>query len=92
MAVLFRPKRPSQFGGMAGVGHEERFRLRRQKGCRRLEQPTFAGTLGNARDAPIPELAVILHNLDGFDSKHIAAFTSVGGSLSATFNYIAGQL
>jgi len=57
-----------------------------------LGQPTFAGTLGNARDAPIPELAVLLHNLDGFDSKHIAAFTSVGGSLSATFNYIAGQL
>jgi len=34
-----------------------------------LGQPTFAGTLGNARDAPIPELAVLLHNLDGFDSK-----------------------
>ena len=54
---------------MTPMGHEERFRLRRLKGRCRLGQPTFAGTLGNARDAPIPELAVLLHNLDGFDSK-----------------------
>ena len=52
-----------------GFGREERFGLRRLKGRCRLGQPTFAGTLGNARDVPIPELAVLLHNLDGFDSK-----------------------
>ena len=54
---------------MTPMGHEERFRLRTLKGRCRLGQPTFAGTLGNARDVPIPELAVLLHNLDGFDSK-----------------------
>jgi len=29
MAVLFRPKRPDQFGAMDGVGHEDLFPPRR---------------------------------------------------------------
>ena len=52
MAVLFRPKRPNQFGAMAGVGHEDQFRLRWQGVCYRFDQPTFAEMHSNGRDAP----------------------------------------
>ena len=63
----FCPKRPSQFGGMAGVGHDERFRLRRQKaavGWINRPSPGRSATRETRRFQ-----AVLLHNLDGFDWK-----------------------
>jgi hypothetical protein len=53
MAVLFRPKRPDQFGAMAALGHEEQFSPPTPSARCVIRQETFAGTHGNGRDAPI---------------------------------------
>jgi hypothetical protein len=40
MAVLYRPKRPDQFGAMASVGHEDAFPSVRLNGrCRIRKRP-----------------------------------------------------
>jgi len=54
MAVLFRPKRPDQFGAMAGVGHGPTLLSTEASGRCRFSQATFVGAHGNGRDAPIP--------------------------------------
>jgi hypothetical protein len=52
MAVLFRPKRPDQFGAMAGVGHEGQFAPPRLSGRSVFSKETFAGKCGDEKDAP----------------------------------------
>jgi hypothetical protein len=45
---------------MAGSGHEDPFPPPELSACYVIRQETFAGTHGNGRDAPIPDLPFLL--------------------------------
>jgi hypothetical protein len=44
---------------MTALGHEDRFQRPSLSGCCRFGYATFAGTRGNGRDAPTPELPAL---------------------------------
>ena len=52
MAVVFRPKRPDQFGAMAGVGQEEPLPPLGLSARYVIRQETSAGAQRNGRNAP----------------------------------------
>ena len=56
MAVLFLREGFNQLGAMAGVGYEDAFPRPKLSARSRFSQRTFAGTHGNGRGAPIPDI------------------------------------